>query len=138
MSANFFGVEFLKTTSIACRRPLRCRPPPPPPRPPPPPPPQKKKNRKEKGRGREKSPSPRFVLGEGSSVHRLHIEGLQKNKKNIVPLRPPQNVRYRCRAVTEKNVPASVMHEQFFYVSAAVALAVTVVVRLSSLKPEEK
>ena len=90
------------------------------------------------GGEREKSPSPRFVLGEGSSVHRLHIEGLQKNKKNNVPLRPPQNVRCRCRAVTEKNVPASVMHEQFFYVSAAVALAVAVVVRLSSLKPEEK
>lgn len=129
MSANFPGVEFLKTTSIACRRPL---------------PSQTKKNQKEKagegvgGREREKSPSPRFVLGEGSSVHRLHIEGLQKNKKNIVPLRPPQNVRCRCRAVTEKNVPASVMHEQFFYVSAAVALAVAVVVRLSSLKPEEK
>ena len=132
MSANFPGVEFLKTTSIACRRPL---------------PSQTKKNQKEKvggggggggGREREKSPSPRFVLGEGSSVHRLHIEGLQKNKKNNVPLRPPQNVRCRCRAVTEKNVPASVMHEQFFYVSAAVALAVAVVVRLSSLKPEEK
>ena len=30
------------------------------------------------------------------------------------------------------------MHEQFFYVSAAVALAVAVVVRLSSLKQEEK
>ena len=89
-------------------------------------------------REREKSPSPRFVLGEGSSVHRLHIEGLQKNMKNNVPLRPPQNVRCRCRAVTEKNVPASVMHEQFFYFSAAVALAVAVVVRLSSLKPEEK
>ena len=128
MSANFPGVEFLKTTSIACRRPL---------------PSQTKKNQKEKVGGggereREKSPSPRFVLGEGSSVHRLHIEGLQKNKKNNVPLRPPQNVRCRCRAVTEKNVPASVMHEQFFYVSAAVALAVAVVVRLSSLKPEEK
>ena len=127
MSANFPGVEFLKTTSIACRRPL---------------PSQTKKNQKEKGGGgggeREKSPSPRFVLGEGSSVHRLHIEGLQKNKKNIVPLRPPQNVRCRCRAVTEKNAPASVMHEQFFYVSAAVALAVAVVVRLSSLKPEGK
>ena len=128
MSANFPGVEFLKTTSIACRRPL---------------PSQTKKNQKEKvrgggGREREKSPSPRFVLGEGSSVHRLHIEGLQKNKKNNVPLRPPQNVRCRCRAVTEKNVPASVMHEQFFYFSAAVALAVAVVVRLSSLKPEEK
>ena len=127
MSANFPGVEFLKTTSIACRRPL---------------PSQTKKNQKEKAGGgereREKSPSPRFVLGEGSSVHRLHIEGLQKNKKNIVPLRPPQNVRCRCRAVTEKNAPASVMHEQFFYVSAAVALAVAVVVRLSSLKPEGK
>ena len=131
MSANFPGVEFLKTTSIACRRPL---------------PSQTKKKQNEKagggggggGREREKSPSPRFVLGEGSSVHRLHIEGLQKNKKNIVPLRPPQNVRCRCRAVTEKNAPASVMHEQFFYVSAAVALAVAVVVRLSSLKPEEK
>ena len=125
MSANFPGVEFLKTTSIACRRPL---------------PSQTKKNQKEKvgGGEREKSPSPRFVLGEGSSVHRLHIEGLQKNKKNNVPLRPPQNVRCRCRAVTEKNVPASVMHEQFFYVSAAGALAVAVVVRLSSLKPEEK
>lgn len=127
MSANFPGVEFLKTTSIACRRPL---------------PSQTKKIRKRRWGGgereREKSPSPRFVLGEGSSVHRLHIEGLQKNKKNNVPLRPPQNVRCRCRAVTEKNVPASVMHEQFFYVSAAVALAVAVVVRLSSLKPEEK
>lgn len=126
MSANFPGVEFLKTTSIACRRPL---------------PSQTKKIRKRRWGGggeRETSPSPRFVLGEGSSVHRLHIEGLQKNKKNNVPLRPPQNVRCRCRAVTEKNVPASVMHEQFFYVSAAVALAVAVVVRLSSLKPEEK
>ena len=122
MSANFPGVEFLKTTSIACRRPL-------------PSPPKKKSEREGAG---ERDPSPRFVLGEGSSVHRLHIEGLQKNKKNIVPLRPPQNVRCRCRAVTEKNAPASVMHEQFFYVSAAVALAVAVVVRLSSLKPEGK
>ena len=107
MSANFPGVEFLKTTSIACRRPLPSQ--------------TKKKSEREGGGGggggereREKSPSPRFVLGEGSSVHRLHIEGLQKNKKNNVPLRPPQNVRCRCRAVTEKNVPASVMHEQFF------------------------
>ena len=122
MSANFSGVEFLRTTSIASRRPLPSK--------------KEKQNREERERQRE-SLSPLFVLGDRASVHRLHIKGQEKNT-NIFPSRPLQNVKCRRHAVTKKNVPTSVMHEHFFHVSAAVAVAVAVVVRLSSLKPEGK
>lgn len=121
MSANFSGAEFLRTTSIARRRPLLSK--------------KEEQNREERERERE-SLSPLFVLGDRASVHRLHIKGQEKNK-NTFPSRPLQNVKCRCHAVTSK-CDASVMHEHFFHVSAVVAVAVAVVVRLSSLKPEEK
>ena len=115
MSANFSGVEFLKATSIARRRPLPSK--------------KRKKNREEREREREReSLSPLFVLGDGSSVHRLHIKGQEKNKK-IFPSRPLQNVKCRCRAVTEKMYQQVCSTKFLFHVSAAVAAAVAVVVR---------
>ena len=128
MSANFPGVEFLKTTSIACRRPL---------------PPQTRKNQKEKagrgggGREREESISPICFRGGLVCTQATHRRSAKEQEKHR-PFTSSTKRQVSLSCSDGKNVPASVMHEQFFYVSAAVALAVAVVVRLSFLKPEEK
>ena len=123
MSANFFGVEFFRTTSIACRRPL-------------PSPPQKKSEREGAGE-REESISPICFRGGVVCTQATHRRSAKEQEKHrAFTSSTKRQVSLSCS--DGKNVPASVMHEQFFYFSAAVALAVAVVVRLSSLKPEEK
>ena len=127
MSAFFFGVEFLKTTSIACRRPLPSSPPPP----------KKKKSEREGAGEREESISSICFRGGVVCTQATHRRSAKEQEKHR-PFTSSTKRQVSLSCSDGKNVPASVMHEQFFYVSAAVALAVAVVVRLSSLKPEEK
>ena len=125
MSVNFFGVEFFRTTSIACRRPLPSAPPP------------KKKSEREGAGEREESISPICFRGRVVCTQATHRRSAKEQEKHrAFTSSTKRQVSLSCS--DGKNVPASVMHEQFFYFSAAVALAVAVVVRSSSLKPEEK